>query len=281
GRFVSRDPVDIVEREPESSNLYQFAYHNPRVYGDPTGAITLNELNAAQSIDRILRNAQRLAFQQIKQELIDTARGVAGEFIKSTLKSLLPFDVSTEFLGGTFLSGNRFDNLLRGHICRLIPTPEGVKNRTWFEVDLHISGNPETNGFRCGESVPTAEEFTQRYGTYSLLDRNQNPRIDFIFKRGGPFTKDRNPPAYLSGDVKRSVSKIIFQGKNRQWKALTNYAQPSYLIKNGNRGHQFVPIILYITLFKDKPAHEKQAIKETLRRGVKLEVISFFNKTKN
>ncbi len=34
GRFMSYDPIDLIEMEPESSNPYQFVYNNPHVYSN-------------------------------------------------------------------------------------------------------------------------------------------------------------------------------------------------------------------------------------------------------
>lgn len=276
GTFLSRDPVDSTEQQPESLNSYQFGYSNPYLYSDPSGMITITELNASQVINNILQNTQRLALQQARQHVTDAARGVAGEVIKSALKTLLPFDPVTEILDNSKLSGNKFAAILKDSICELIPAPSGVKNRAWFEVDVEPNGNPQTNGFTCGETIPSPEEFTTTYGTYSLLDRNQNPRVDFIFKNRQPFTYDRKPPAYLIGDVKRSVSQIDV-GK-RQWNAIINYAQPSFRIRNGSRGHQYVPMALYMTLFNDNPARERQVVRQGLRQGVKAEIVSFFDK---
>lgn len=57
-----------------------------------------------------------------------------------------------------------------------------------------------------------------------------------------------------------------------------NYAQANWRLKNGHRGHQFVPIAMFVTLYNDNPAHEKEVVKKALKEGIKLEVVSFFDK---
>ena len=55
GKFISRDPVNIIETEPESFNPYQFVYNNPYIYNDPIGMFTITELNAASKIQDSLQ----------------------------------------------------------------------------------------------------------------------------------------------------------------------------------------------------------------------------------
>ena len=54
GRFMSYDPIELIEMEPESSNPYQFVYNNPYVYSVPTGMMTITEATASQIVSDIL-----------------------------------------------------------------------------------------------------------------------------------------------------------------------------------------------------------------------------------
>ena len=56
GLFLSCDPVDIIETVPESFNPYQFVYNNPYIYSDPTGMISIVEIQSAFTIERILQS---------------------------------------------------------------------------------------------------------------------------------------------------------------------------------------------------------------------------------
>jgi RHS repeat-associated protein len=54
GTFLSRDPVDPNEQQPEAMNSYQAMYNNPYIYSDPSGQVTLTDLNMSQVIQDIL-----------------------------------------------------------------------------------------------------------------------------------------------------------------------------------------------------------------------------------
>ena len=275
GRFISRDPVDIIETEPESSNPYQFVYNNPYIYTDPTGEITITRLNAAQAVNKILNNARRLSLNQAREGLIDQARGVAGQILEETLSKLIPFNPVTQFLNGDVLRGRGFEDLVRSSIFSAIPLPENVTNRSWFEVEIEpSSGTPGGNGYSCKQDIPDPEHFT-RHGTRSLIDRKQNPRIDFLFKTRGPATHDRKPPGYLIGDFKLATDKI--DTSKRQWNSVINYAYASWKInpRTRERGHQYVPLALYVALYGNS-AKEAEIKKEGLKRGVRVEVVDFY-----
>jgi RHS repeat-associated protein len=66
GRFMSYDPIDLIEMEPESSNPYQFVYNNPHVYSDPTGMFSIMELNATISVQDALSALKTYASNEIK-----------------------------------------------------------------------------------------------------------------------------------------------------------------------------------------------------------------------
>ncbi|MEM0978786.1 MAG: RHS repeat-associated core domain-containing protein, partial [Cyanobacteria bacterium P01_H01_bin.58] len=87
GQFLSRDPVDRIQAIPESINPYQFVYNNPMVYSDPTGEITLGELNASKSVQEILGKARSYAFNEVREAAIDEAKGIATNVLKSVFNS--------------------------------------------------------------------------------------------------------------------------------------------------------------------------------------------------
>ncbi len=90
GRFISRDPVDLIEYEPESSNPYQFVYNNPGVYSDPTGMFTMAELNAGIKVQDILNKMQAHIVNETKQFLIDKTKGIAADLAQDVIENLLP-----------------------------------------------------------------------------------------------------------------------------------------------------------------------------------------------
>jgi RHS repeat-associated protein len=66
GRFMSYDPIELIDMEPESSNPYQFVYNNPHVYSDPTGMFSIIELNTTLNLQDTLRS---IAGEQVRQYL--------------------------------------------------------------------------------------------------------------------------------------------------------------------------------------------------------------------
>jgi hypothetical protein len=268
----------VIETVPESSNPYQFVYNNPLVYGDPDGNITINRLNAAQAINKILHNVRRLSLNQAKEELIDQARGIAGQVLEQALSQLIPFNPVTEFLSNQRLRGRGFEGLMMSSLCGAIPLPQGAKNRTWLEVDIEPSGTPGSNGYRCGEPIPSPTQFSRGLGTISILDRNQNPRVDFVFKTKEPALYDRKPPGYLVGDFKLRTE--VIDTSKRQWRSIMNYAYASWKLnpRTGERGHQYVPMAMYVTLFGNS-THEALVKKEGLKKGVRVEIIEFYERT--
>ena len=75
GRFISRDPVEGEHYIPESLHPYTYANNNPHIYRDPTGLVTLLELNTVTMINRILATIQTAGFNILRQLVIDTAKG--------------------------------------------------------------------------------------------------------------------------------------------------------------------------------------------------------------
>jgi hypothetical protein len=163
-------------------------------------------------------------------------------------------------------------------LCGAIPLPQGAKNRTWLEVDIEPSGTPGSNGYRCGEPIPSPTQFSRGLGTISILDRNQNPRVDFVFKTKEPALYDRKPPGYLVGDFKLRTE--VIDTSKRQWRSIMNYAYASWKLnpRTGERGHQYVPMAMYVTLFGNS-THEALVKKEGLKKGVRVEIIEFYERT--
>ncbi|MGR3278198.1 putative Ig domain-containing protein [Acaryochloris marina NIES-2412] len=261
GRFISRDPVDIIALEPESFNPYQFVYNNPYLYSDPTGEITINDQNAARVVEDILRGLQQEFRQELTDKVVDEAKGVVTNILQSTFKKLLPFEAA-----GTL---NKIQGSTRGGLPG-IPSWEGIlienticsfldygnyPDHTWKDVNVSQSGEPGDDGYKCGQTPP--------------LDYTDS-KPDFIIKRGGPSSTDKRPKAYLIGDAKKSASSIKSnQGKaGNQFRAIISYA-------DRKNEHQFIPVATYITIF-DSQKNEKKLKERANKKGVYLFVVSFF-----
>lgn len=279
---MSRDPVDVIESEPESSNPYQFVYNNPLIYSDPTGMFSIGELKAAQKIQKTLENIYRKNVGNVSRWAIDEAKGVATDIFTSTLNSLTPayfedfWNLDPNFTPPniTVQQGFALEALVQKAICGVMSsTFSQYRDNVWFEVGVDKNGNPRNNGtHRCNSNGEP----------YSITNRKKSNKYnhpDFIFKKGQPYQQDRRPPAYLIGDFKRQVTTI--KEDRNQWKAIMNYARSVADVdpKKGP-GHQYVPVALYITFFgrsKANRTHEAKLKRKAAKdHRVALQIISLF-----
>ena len=275
GTFISRDPVDIIEAEPESFNPYQFVYNNPYVYSDPSGEITISELNVSQVLRDTLRDIQSQTLRRGVRGALDRAQGVATDVFSSVIRALAPsFDTKIDSYGTLFgppLGGNAFEIIVQNFLCKVVGGAYGsILNNIWLEAGVDPSGNPRDNGYGCG-SVDFDYSPSRNRGSYSRSSLYNHP--DFIIKRNPPFDTDRMPPAYLIGDFKRSVTEATRSANPRQWDAIMNYARS---VVNG--GHQYIPVALYVTLRGEQRQGQVERRKaQALRQFVILQIVSLFD----
>jgi RHS repeat-associated protein len=279
GQFISRDPVDLIQTEPESFDPYQFVYDNPYVLTDPTGMFTLSELTSANQIQRVLNAIETEFSNRAKQFLIDKAKGVTGEVVKSVIRSILPADEI--FLGVDILtraggSRNRsnagfdFERIIQDKVCdTILGSFQQYSRSLWLEPRVSSTGTPESDGFNCGDPRRPDNDF------YFALGRRTGiwtPRPDFIIKNGGPRTTDharssRFPKAYLIGDIKLTGNALYNKIGSGQWNAIMGYA------KYGNN-HQYTPIALFITFTTPKDFQRKRVERKAWEQGVSAAIVS-------
>jgi len=272
GTFLSRDPVDPNEQQPEALNPYQAMYNNPYVYSDPTGMFSLAELNASMNTQSILNASQTYAYNQAKQYLVDKANGVVGEVIKSVMKSILPINnplLDAVLLGSASSkqaqkAGDVWDKLLRGSFKDVIGEsfPKFTKS-IWLEPEVSVTGNPESNGFSIGEPEPT------------LFDPI-HPNPDFIIKNGGPestdYAKGKGEKSFMIGDFKLEWKTVAnsMKSKPKQFAATMEYARYK------NR-HQTVPIALFVTIKGGEQYQIEKVIEKAIRKhGVVPQFLTLF-----
>jgi RHS repeat-associated protein len=253
GLFLSRDAVDVQEQGVEAFNPYQFAYNNPLIYSDPTGLISISELNAAQVISDILDSLKI----QAPRWAIDEAKGIVTDVLLGTLRQLIPLsgaldsivgDPKTQYHQGA--PANWEDILIENSICALLPAE--YKSYVWKDPSVNQSGKVTDDGYPCGQ--------------YSIFD-NGDSKPDFIIKNGRP--SDKNTKGFLIGDVKLNVKSISSeQGiKGNQFRAIIAYAKQ----------HQYANVATYIGIFGDQKNEEK--LKKRARdKGVELFIIDFYQK---
>jgi hypothetical protein len=269
---LSRDPVDIIETEPESFNTYQFAYNNPQIYSDPSGEFTLIEINTAQAIQNTLL---QIGYQTIRQELIDRARGVVTNILISVLRNFIVdyvgggeiFDLINGGINAATRAGDTWERLLTDAVCdAILGSYRNQVKDLWVQSRVGTDGDPNRDGFNCGQFTRTARRRV-------ISTRGQGgwgPSPDFIIKNslqgGGPATEDyadnsRWKKAYLIGDIKLQWGTVANGIGENQWKAIIEYARYS-------NQHQYLPAALYVTLFGGSDSTHNRIVRAGLQRGV-------------
>lgn len=267
GLFLSRDPVDMQEQGVEAFNPYQFAFNNPLIYSDPSGMFTMIEINTSLEIQGILNKVEAYAINQIKDYLIDKARGIVGELASSAFRALLPSQIGDiysafrEFPGnqGAREAGNRFEAAIQGAICNIIGNyyPKAL----WLEPAVATSGKPVGNGYNCKQNSG---------GNRKGANTRTTAFPDFIFKSDPPLSNKSK--SWLIGDFKYSLKGVIgsAEANGNQWQAIINHAKYQ-------NGYQYAPIVAYLTFSgggKKQLLYVKQLEIEAVKAGIALLVYS-------
>ncbi|MBE9098367.1 putative Ig domain-containing protein [Vacuolonema iberomarrocanum] len=259
GRFISRDPVDIIQTAPESSNPYQFVYNNPFIYTDPTGELTLTSVQSTQQIQNILQRTQSVVARKAYEQAIDAAQGVVGDLLYTALNSIAPpfFDGL-----GPIARGNDFEDLAVDNICSLFGAVAApIYDRLWLGVPVHTgSGIPQGSGIGCPPLGGVPRGFP---------GRNQ-ARPDFIFKKGSP--TEARPKAWLIGDIAFSVRTVEdkVHPNKPQWNAIYKHAQYQ-------SDRQYTPLVLYMTFRGGTEAQLRSIQEEATSKHVIAYILSVFD----
>jgi RHS repeat-associated protein len=258
GLFLSRDAVDVLDQSVEAFSSYQFAYNNPLVYSDPTGLITLNEVQIAQIIDEILESIQRKAISDGKEFLIDQAKGVVGKILNQFLGGILPTELSNiDSPNSTRTPGDLLEALVTKGVCDIL-RPQGLGEKVWQRAEVSVGGKPGTNGVNCGKKLPSDDYFEV---LRSQLPARKGKKPDFILSEIAPLEVAKNKgKSWLIGDFKIKPGSIVYgmnQNKKQftQWLAINRYAAK----------YTYARIATYITFYNDSTRIEvlkKEALKE-------------------
>jgi RHS repeat-associated protein len=277
GRFISRDPVDLIDTEPESFDPYQFVYDNPYIFTDPTGAFTLSEINAAQKIEGIL---QQQGYNAVRKELINKAQGTVTDILMSTLNSLVSdlipgSDFTKSFgqiLDGIPEGGNTWERILTDQICSVIlGSYRSAIRDLWIQPRVTNRGIPTADGYNCGGY--TRNIVSRTISTLGQGGSGSQP--DFLIKNGGPASQDpaQHPSsgfskAFLIGDVK-ATWQTAANSKRKQKDAILRYAKWS-------NGHQLIPAALYVTLIGGSESDHEKIVKDGIKEGVYVYLLTLF-----
>jgi RHS repeat-associated protein len=257
GLFLSRDPIDVQQQSIEAFNPYQFAFNNPSVFSDPTGMITMAEINAAQVLDDILRAINAQVSNSIRQEILDEVRGVATDVLLGTIRTLMPFSDNLDDIVGDPKQqkaqgkpANWEDLFIENTLCSILP--ENYKSFIWKDPQVKTNGIVSDNGVPCGQ--------------YSSIDLG-DAKPDFIIKDGQP--TDMKIKGFLIGDLKLNSKSIKAGQGDKQFNAMVAYA-------SRNNKYQYVNIATYICIWGDPTAEEKLK-KKARNKGTELIFIDFFS----
>jgi RHS repeat-associated protein len=254
GRFMSYDPIELIDMEPESSNPYQFVYNNPHVYSDPTGMFSIIELNTTLNLQDTLRS---IAGEQARQYLQENVKRVFSDIAIGVINRILPGNPLADRLDsmiskGPDLAGGGFENFIKGAVCSSLPST--FNNWLWLTPEVNVDGRVKSPGFNCGNE--------------SSLPSSPISNPEFIIQKEPP-TKNRkfDYDSHLIGDVKVTAEAALADVKNndRQWQAMFNHA----------RSYQSLDFATYIT-FKSarKNSSNPDIIRaELMQAGVKKGVI--------
>ena len=283
GTFLSRDPVDPNEQQPESMNSYQAMYNNPYIYSDPSGKVTLSDLNMSQVIQDILNTIQQQSRVQSSKKLMGQAQSVATDVFTSALQTLAPTSFNYPDIlqvpgagkqSAESTQGGLFENVLEGLICQVLGSATTAYAQfldyMHYEAGIAANGTPVSNGrFKCDSSGNIQGPLTGKPNTRYYPD--------FIIKSGDVAgDNSRRPPAFLIGDFKRDVKSIDV--KENQFKAIMKYSRSVLSVPSPKAmapGYQYAPVALYVTLIGgNRQRMERNRIVEALTYGVVLKIIS-------
>jgi RHS repeat-associated protein len=276
GTFLSRDPVDPNEQQPEAMNPYQAMYNNPYLYSDPSGEFTLSEINVTQVTQKAL---QQQLYNTIRQEIIDQARGTVSRILISTAQNLVTnlipgSGVIIDILDGITSGGATWERLLTDALCgTLLGNYRQFVSQLWLQARVTTDGTPTADGLNCGEVTYTPRGRTIfTAGLYPPGTRGSKP--DFIIKDGGPATTDfartrTGRKAWLIGDVKANWNTVEDSFSKNQGKAILSYA------KYSNK-HQVIPVALFVTAIGGTAQTERDIVRKALQRNVYAYTLTLF-----
>jgi len=276
GRFMSYDPIDLIEMEPESSNPYQFVYNNPHVYSDPTGMFSIAELNSTIDGHNVLQTIQYHAGQAARDYMIDAAKDVVNDIALSTLNSFVPFGMEGVLTAlsntnpalanvKTKIAGKNFEFSAQNNINQVFKDDSNFLDYIHLEVPVNdISGKPSGDGINIRNFRAAS--------TYSEMVRSNDPRPDYIIKPGKP--QDDSVQSFLIGDFKLSVATMVNHylggSQTRQWNAISAHTKPR---------HSVIPVSGFITFYSGTSAQNEQLRQAAFAKGMVAVIFSLVEKS--
>jgi RHS repeat-associated protein len=268
GLFLSRDAVDVQQRGIEAFNPYQFAFNNPLIYSDPSGRISITEINSTLEVNRILYAIEARTKQEIFERIKDKALQAVGEVFWNAMSSFLPSSPLTDSIKALSVAkdaGELFELKLKEQARDMFAQAGVDASQIFLEVGVRSETGNATGNYIQFPNITGKIRRNESRLDFVITPSGSKPRLitDTGKISGGPAR------SYVIGDVKLQLGTIIrdYIGENgkdprkpEQWEALHKYA-----VRNGYR------VAAFITLFGDKGKtqehHEQLAKKSAIKEG--------------
>ncbi len=262
GRFLSRDPFEGDEEQPESQHPYQFAYGNPMVYRDPSGlfGISVSEVNITLNMNSLITTLKTQAVVQLKREVAQRIGEAITEFVFARIMGILGVALPERWRivdGLTYSQlGGLFEAAAGESLCSLFG-PQSMS--VYFEVGVSsATGEAADDGFGCGQRpAGVARQAGNRYPDAILRLREQVPTAE-------------GSKTIATLEMKLGVGSFyrawFHPGRQRrQWSAIWRHAT----------SYGYFPNVVILVALRDGRAYQHRAINGTIvQRRVRGVVIS-------
>jgi len=242
GRFTSRDPRNGIPIQPETFNPYVYGVNNPYVSIDPSGELSMLELNISMSMQDWLQAFKSAAVQYARQRIQNKFTSAVSSMIQSLIGQFIPGDWASVLeqiaaLPDTALdAGVQFGDIGYGILCQTIGRIPGMQDQIHRQVRVAAEsgrgglirvGDPLTAGFHCPFSNPNQPRPEKRsvgisYGIPDFIIGDKPIRSLLL----GDYNQ-----AFIVGDFKWSLQAMYddyarqHPRKPQQFSATIGYAQ--------------------------------------------------------
>ncbi len=236
-RFTSRDPAAPASQAPEMWSPYQANRSVPTLYRDPSGRVSLIEVQTNLQARAALASA---AVRSGLSRLLFTARGGMGNLIRSSIRDFVRGEIIDQAIGQAFSSvipsnwlatadfGRKFESLVTDELCEMFQGfPGGVRNSLFLEPPLDSSGRPVGNGYSCSDTTGQNTTVPTTLTRGPRLGPTGSKFPDLLFSRARPTNLQRglsgSPKSYLLTEIKARPETAL--GKPAQLRTFVRHAR--------------------------------------------------------
>ena len=269
GRFLSRDPVEMNMKEPESAQPYAFAFSNPLMYSDPTGRFTLVEINISMNLQSAINNIQVAARHEMKEWARDQVMESVSEIISKSLAGLVPGGHTLlTFINGYSRTeqGSAADTLLKVGLA-------GAANQAGIGGQLYFEPSIDRRTLQVTDNGTSADELMSWHGPAPIGAGTNfgkiisgSARPDFLFSPVSPDHIGTMSPAWLIGDIKLDAdtlySNYVTYGDGGQLQTIFGFCARKTMTR----------VAVFMTVYKASSANQQKLAsllkKQAFSKGV-------------